>query len=421
MIDLGLTGPQMTAYIAALTGSHKSRTTVKILATDHSVIQDLSTSTSLYFLDGEVNIDAREHVSRSLTMTLLDPGKLAAVGPDLPTDDTLWVSRMMYVSIDTYVPSMAAWVECPVFTGPITKVTPQGYTVDIEAQGKEAMLLAPTRFWRTHSYPRHERIGTIMRELLHHSGEDAAFIDFPTFDNRTHHAFNILGIWPVWPVLNELADELNQQLFYDGSGTVRMRDFPTAAAYTFQYGVDLLTVPQQPIDYLYVRNAEQVRGKIPNSGRQPIATKFIGATSSISPSNLARNGENRYIVGIHQQDHVHRKADAQDHAQKILDRHQSEVSDLEFESFVMPFFDEWDHVQVTTDIQTFALKMMKWTIPLGDGTMSVGFHHRTRITPKKRHKNRRHHHVHKGLPNHRPHRGSQLPSPQLPIHKAGRR
>lgn len=406
MIDLGLSSGEMTSYVTALTSTHKTRTTVDLLEMDHTLIQNLNTGDHLYFLSGEINIDAREHVSRALTMTILDPGKLSAIDPDSPTDDLLWVNRMIRVSIDTFVPGGLGWVQCPVFCGPITKVTPQGYTVEIEAHGKEELLLAPTRFWNTISYPRHALVGSIMRDILHKSGEDPSFIDFPTFTRRTQHPFNMLGVWPSWPVLNELADELNQQIFYDGSGTVRMRDFPDTSAFTFTYGRDLLTIPQMPIDYLQVRNGVQIRGKAPESGPQPIAMRYVGAGTSISSGVLGRNGEPRHIIKLMERDHMRLKSELQAQADTVLDRVQQEVSDLEFESFVMPFLDEWDRVQVQTDTQTFNLRMMKWTIPLSvDATMSVGFHHRTRITPKKHHKNRRHHHVIKGLPHHLPPRG----------------
>lgn len=386
MIDLGLSGANFNNYKNALVNSHDTRTSVTLMDLEHNFVADLVNSNTMMFIDGIVNIDSTQKISRQLQMTLLDPGKAATQATDTPTDDTLWADRMIGVSLDTYVPEMAAWVQCPIFTGPITHVQPDGFVVNIEAQGKEIFLQPPTMYWHTYSFPRRKKIVAIMHELLLNSGEDGAHIDLPVIDRRTHHPFSMLGVWPVWPILNQLCSEIDQQLFYDGDGVLRVRSFPTTSLYTFNYGLDLMTVPQMPFDYLGIRNATQVRGKIPESGRRPIATKFAN-TGHISPTRMGRNGQKRYLVEIVEDDAISKKTDAQTKATSMLTRANIEKAELSFETLPIPFLEEMDRVTVQTDTQNFNFRMQQWSIPLtaAGGTMSIGFHKNYRFGYRRKH------------------------------------
>lgn len=382
MIDLGLTAGEKIDYRNALVNSHKTRTTVTLLEMDHTVVQTFN-SGNLSILDGAVTIDESEHVSRALTLDILDPGKLAMAHIATPTDDTLWTNRMIQVSIDTYVPEMADWVLCPVFTGPITKLDPDGYIVHLEAHGKERLLQPPHRYWRTHSFPRKHLIVNVMRRILNNMGEDDAQIDLPAATRIFQHHFNMLGVWSPWPVLKVLAEELDRQIYYDGAGMLRVRALPQATAYTFEYGKELLTVPQVPFDFIPLRNIVQVRGKRPESGRRPIAQSTATGTN-IAPHFLARNGHDRFMVHIAETDHIHKKSDAKDKSSDLLTTLGIEASDLEFESLPVPWLEEQDQVTVQSDIASFTYRMRKWTIPLTvHGTMTIGFHKKFKIVKKR--------------------------------------
>lgn len=383
MIDLGLTSGEKIDYRNALVNTHRTRTTITLLEMDHTVVQEFNTG-NLSVLDGAVTFDNTERVTRALTLDVLDPDKLAMANIATPTDDTLWANRMIQVSIDTYVPEMSDWVVCPVFTGPITKLDPDGYVVHIEAQGKESLLQLPNRYWRTHSFPRRHKIVNVMRRILNNMGEDDAQIDLPTLDRVFQHHFNMLGVWAPWPILRELAEEINRQIFYDGAGTLRTRLIPQTSAYTFDYGMELLTVPQIPYDFIPIRNIVQVRGKRPESGRRPIAQSTATGTN-IAPAFLGRNGHGRFIVRINESDHIKHKADAKDKADDILTSVGIEASDLEFESLVVPWLEELDQVTVNTDTSTFAFRMRKWTLPLTcHETMSIGFHKKFKLVKKRK-------------------------------------
>jgi hypothetical protein len=383
MIDLGLTSGQKVDYRNALVNSHQMRTTVRLLEMDHTVVQIFNTG-NLSVLDGAVTFDESEHVSRALSLDVFDPGKLATANIAIPTADTLWANRMIQVKIGTYVPEMAAWVDCPIFTGPITKVDPDGYIVHIEAHGKERLLQPPNRYWRTHSFPRKHLIVNVMRRILNNMGEGDAHIDLPAATRIFQHHFNMLGVWSPWPVLKELAEELDRQIYYDGAGMLRVRAIPQATAYTFEYGKELLTVPQLPFDFIPIRNIVQVRGKRPESGRRPIAQSTATGTN-IAPTFLGRNGTGRFIVHIAETDHIDKKSDAKSKADDLLAAEGIESADLEFESMVVPWLEEQDQVTILTDIQSFTFRMRKWSIPLTvHGTMSIGFHKKYHIVKKRR-------------------------------------
>ena len=114
MIDLGLTKAQDDAYRAALVTSHRIRTKVLVLDANEAPVKGLVPQV----LSGAVTVEASAAVSRSLSMTLLDPNHKLTFDSASPADGALYADN--FVQVTYGVETSLGWVDVPVFTGPVT-------------------------------------------------------------------------------------------------------------------------------------------------------------------------------------------------------------------------------------------------------------------------------------------------------------
>lgn len=384
MIPLDLNASEMRRYRAALRADRRIRIRVDVLNRNEKVISSLSTPRTR-ILEGQVNADFDADVSRSLTLTALDPGRKLHFDGNSPADGALFADRFVRVRYGVWVEALDRWVDVPVFTGPVTRFDRDGEQVAIEAQGKESLALAPAVMWEKLTIPKGTRKTVAIRRIMEAKGE-ARFSGFsPTA--RLPHAVSLARMDEGWKIAQRIARGMDRQLFYDGAGILRLRRIPRAAAWTFRTGDDgdVLTAPQVAYDMTEVRNAIIVVGRTPEGAKQSIkATAIADRGHPLSPYSLARNGEPRFLAERIEDSSIRSKAEAQRVADSRLARHLRAEVQVAFESLPIPHLEPGDIVAVETDDFAADFPLRSFSLPLTtDGTASVGFMKRARVRKKR--------------------------------------
>ena len=132
LIPAGLgSHPDLLAYRTGLQTTHLRRVRVKVMRLDHSQV----TREYHGLLDGQVTMDTSTDVISTCNITLLDPSMSIGWEPDSPKDFP-HLRRMIQIIDDRYIAELGAWIECPVFTGPVMDFDRDGATVSISADSK---------------------------------------------------------------------------------------------------------------------------------------------------------------------------------------------------------------------------------------------------------------------------------------------
>src|SRR5690606_36310250 len=134
---MDLTGAELRAFTRALRSTHERRVRVSVQNLNGETLSTLTNR----ILDGQVTGDLSADVTRTLTMSILDPNHSLNFDTDSPDDGALFMDRMLKVHYAVRVDELSRWVSVPVFTGPITRLDRKGDVVDVEAQGKEALAM----------------------------------------------------------------------------------------------------------------------------------------------------------------------------------------------------------------------------------------------------------------------------------------
>lgn len=392
MQKLGLTHAERSAYHKALRSDHVRRFKVRLLDLNGNLQADLSDR----LLDGEVIVDGKAEVTRSLTLSLIDRKHSLGFDTDSPDDTAIYADRMLQVVYSVYVDSLARHVNVTIFTGPVTNLDRQGEVLELEAQGKESLAMGA--MWRPLVLKKGLRKMAGIRTILAERAGETRF-DMPDRDDRLKKTQSYDRYAKPWKAATHLAKSEDLQLFYDGRGVAVVRHLPETPIWTFRTGTGKDIV--KPVEVAYtmedVVNTIVVKGGKPKGAKENIQEIAV-ADGKLSPRRLGRDipdpdtpGQTirvpRHLPEVIEAGHIdtHKKARAK--AERVLRDRLRSVVDISFDALVLPHIDPGDLFQVEGVEGDF--RIWQYTIPLaadGDPTMAVGYTKNTHRRRRRKHK-----------------------------------
>jgi hypothetical protein len=387
MLTLGLSAAERAAFEYALRHSHTRRIDVEVLTLNGDVLSQLTP----VLIDGQVNCDMDAEVTRSATLTFLDPRHALNFDTDSPDEGALYADRMIRIRYGVYVEKLQRYVFVPVFTGPITGLSREGVTVTVEAQGKESLLRGT--LWEPLTLRKGLEVTAALRALIRDRGGERS-LSIPGIFNRYGNpptlpkTRSLDRFTEIWPVAMSLAKGLDRQLFYTGDGVATLRPWPETVAYTFTTGDggDLLSELSVNYQLDEMKNVVIVRGQPPTGKKEIIFGRAQAPKQHpLSPERLGRTGAPRYLVEQVEDQSIRTDAAAKEQAARLLEKHLREVVEVEFDAMPIPHLDVGDVVRVQTPSFTTKFRIRKFAIPLaptGAPPMTVGY--LRRLTPVKR-------------------------------------
>lgn len=379
MIPLGLSTTALADLHATLVDHHSVYVTVQALTLDGTRLSDLSWR----LLDGQVNVDYTGTVTRSCSLSLLDPNRTMDFDSNSPSDGALYLDRMIQVNYAVRKPGGTQYV-IPVFTGPVTKLNRTNDVISVEAQGKE--LLAMGSVWNPATYRKGARKVDVIRSVLSTRAGETKF-DLQDISSQLPKDYSIGRGNTPWGVSRALAQSMNQQLFYDGRGVARMLPFSRASTmFTFRQGDGGSVTSDPQISYTSdeLKNVVWVRGGVPTGAKTAVEiSRGAPSTHPLSAAKLGRNGVPRYLLEIVDNSAITTIADALALAQSTLDQLLLQVVEVAFDAMPVPHLDPSDVVRVETEDFATAFRLSKFSIPLVAGeSMSVGYLKRVSVKPR---------------------------------------
>lgn len=395
MYNLGLSAATRALYETALKSSGSRRVTITIRDHDEKKLADL---TAPAVLEGAVQVDATASVTRSLSLTCLDPNHKLQFDYASPASGALYADNFVSVDYGVYISSTDSWIDVPVFWGPLTDFQRQGAEVTIEAQGKETLGLDPHLVRNGYTIHRGVTVANAIRNVMDRTGETRYNLE--TMSGRLHkHRAVIPGEAP-WTVIAgggldsggnnkpPLVSKVNghAMLFYNGVGRLTHRTHNANTAWAFSTD-QLISQPGFHFDILGVRNHVEVKGGTPKKSKKHFrGHATLPDIHPLSPYSLRRNGQRRYMVQFFESDSLKSDADCRTQAQSILSAHSNEGVDASFDCLPVPHLEEWDHVVLNGPGYSVSFPLSTFTIPLTtDSPMSVG------VSKSVKPRRRRHH------------------------------
>lgn len=395
-----LTGDDLAKYEAALLVDHTVSVRVSLYSQNEDFdVQLLGTKSDISFLGGQVDIDTTTGGTtgqapwRKLSLSLLDQRNLLHVAEfDSPADYAIWADTFIHVERGDWVSDFGDFAWCPCFFGPVTKFSRSGAEVDIEAQGKELLSLAPYVLMRSITITRGRKITGAIQDLLEPMGEASGNFSLGGSSAKVKTKQQVPRLQSAWIEVRKLAKQVGAAnvLWYDGLGQLRMESKPKPKAanamWAFKAGDlgDLLTVPDESYDFTAFANYSEVTGAAPTKKvPQPHAAIAISADEGLSPQKLSRNGKDRYAVISATNTTVKTQAEAASQAKEALEQVDDFGQDAQFDCLPIPHLEEKDWVTVqTSNGKDLLIQMNKWTIPLDGSQMTVGVHRQGQWTSK---------------------------------------
>ena len=398
MQTLGLTASEKRSLLALLLRSHRLHIDIELMTLDHTHIGILTS----YLLDGQIDVDNTQEITRQLSMTLLDDKHHLPFDTDSPADTALFMDRMVRVNYKVYSTDGGLSYTIPVFTGPITGLQRNGPQVIVTAQSKE--VLAMGNVWPSLTLHKNLRKTDAIQRLMIEAGEDNNHLHIHDLASKLPHHISLHHTDQYWMKARQLARGMNRQLYYDGSGICKLRTYP-GVVYTFKDETNVIGDPQ--ITYAAgMGNTVIVTGATPKGHKTPItATAVAPAAHPLSPNRLGRNGKPRHILLTGQPldvSTIKHQGEADAYAKRKLDDALREQVEVQFDAVpgCVALLDHGDTCHLTTQHMTVAFRLSKFSLPLRDGdSASVGYHKNVslrRYSSRHHHrpvrKHRRHHH-----------------------------
>ncbi len=388
MIHLGLDRSERRAYIRALHHSYDVRYRVVLYDADENPVRNFTVPNSLV-LGGAVQVDTDADVTRSLQLVVFDPKNAFALDPDSPGQAKIFADNLVRVVHECYVDDIGDWVECPIFHGPVTSLRRFGAELEISAQGKESLHLAPRLLWKTSTFRKGENTVDTIRTILARSGEERFDIDESA--KKLPNDLSLSRHDEAWKEAKKLAVGMDRQLFFDGRGRVRLRKHSKNPVFTFYLRnietalpPSVLTRPDVTFDFGF-RNVVEVLGPDPSGSKTRV--RYVARPNPghpLSPESLAFNGKPRYLVERVENNKVKRTSDAKEIAERMLDDKLKIGVNATFDALTMPFLEELDSIALVLDDERVEFRLRQYTLQLGQGSMSVGYLRRPEIRRRKK-------------------------------------
>jgi hypothetical protein len=389
--NLGLSAAERNTFEDALRTHRQIRTSIDILDLDGKH----RTSLDNRIVSGDVTVDVSAEITRSMSLTLWDPTHRLRMDSDSPGDGALYADKMIRAKYGVLVGGVG-WVDVPVFTGPIVSLSRDDATMTVEAQGKEAMGM--TAAWQPLTIGKGvEKVDAIRRIMRERAGESK--FDFPAGKAKMPKAFSLSREDMPWTAAQKIARGMDMQLFYDGSGRLRLRRPPERPAFSFNSQV-ITTVPQVSFSTAEMKNAVRVTGRSMGVGKEDggedkqVPTETMGGVAiaprahPLSPWRLGRNGDPWFIPEFISDDTIKTNKEARALARRTLRDRLEQAVEISFDSLPIPHLDEGDLVRVRIEDEVMTTRLRSFGIPLThDGTMPIGYVRRV-SRPRRRRVNR---------------------------------
>lgn len=377
MLPLGLTTAERAAFEATLRTSYERRIEILILDMEQNTLATITHR----LLDGQVVVDADADVTRSASLTLLDPNHTLNFDTDSPDDGALFLDRMIRIHYCVHVPALSRWVEVAVFTGPVTSLSRDGAQLQVEAQGKES--IARQAVWNPYTQPKGAVVVNVIKDLMKRRAGENRF-DLPTGTARLSKAVTLPREAIVWDEAKKLAS--SRGLWYDGRGWLRMQNPSASPVFSFKAGDGglVLTRPQVSFSADDMKNVVSVTGGVPKGAKSAVrAVAHAPSTHPLNHGRLGRNGVPRYLVEFVEDDTLTTAAQAQARADAILAPLLLETVQVQFDAMPVPHLEPHDVVSLRTDEFSTDFRVRQFTIPLVSGSpMPVGYYRK--LTPNRR-------------------------------------
>lgn len=364
MIPLGLSASDLAALNTALATHHQMKVTVQTLTLAGAYESDLSA----LLVDGQVNVDYTAVVTRTATVTLLDPARTLVFDSDSPADSALFLDRMLRINYSVLV--NGAWVAIPIFTGPISKLDRAGDTVVAEAQGKE--WLAMGACWRPYTLRKGILSTAAIRAVLTDRAGETSF-NVPDLPTRLPRSISLGRESAPWDTARAIARSLNRQLFYDGRGTCRLRTFPGTPLFTYS--------PSMMVGRLLISyggdtiNAVWVKGATPRGSKSPVGYAAIAPTTHpLSPQRLGRAGSPRYLLSVVEDETIRSISQAKAIAVRSLNASLLQSVSVTFDALPIPHLEPGDVVLANATEGAVTFSLSTYSLPLTTSQpMTVGY------------------------------------------------
>lgn len=380
MIDVGLRPEERKALRSTLRDSHRRRITVTLRNGNEDPISSLTTPIARGITDGQIMGDATQDVTRSLSLSVLDPEGRLRFERDSPAEGAVFANRFVSVEYGVLVPQLDDWVDVPVFWGVITDFARRGHTVQLEAQGKEALMLAPHYATESYTIPRDMRLDDAIRRVARRAGERR--FNLPTMSRKLRNPRTVTAESEPWKVIaggeknvngRRIAGLVergsgNKVAFYDGRGRLTVRGRNQNPVLTIRHDRDIVGESGLNFDVLDAVNTVIVRGAEPQGKgkRRAMGKATLPIEHSISPRKLAWNGEPRYMT-MFVDTELETDSLCRDRAWEVLRRRSHQMVEAELQVLPIPMVEEWDVIRFTTPEWDFEFPLKFWTLPLGPG------------------------------------------------------
>lgn len=312
-------------------------------------------------IDGSVTGDTTTgDVSRILDTQFWDPGNNLGFDPGDPSAAPIHRSRLLRVWDCRLVEELDAWVNCPVFTGPVWDFDRTGSQIDVTAHGMEAQALG--QLGQTYHAPAKKKLTDVIRDLLALVGDVNANV--PDLPHTLPHALDLHDMDQAWLHIKKLAASLNRFPMYDGMGRFHLRPYSRRGVYRFHKTLASDVTVKRSTDSII--NTVIVIGPKPHGPHKTRIRAKAVLTGPLSPANLGRNGVPLHLIKKVERDHLKSHAQAQAIADRILRDVAQTRTDLSWEAVPLPFLEERDRLAVVDDaFGTAHIRLRQWTLPLG--------------------------------------------------------
>lgn len=278
-------GASVADYHRALAGELLDvTTTISLLdPTTHRVLSEITSEVS----GGQVNFGGGE-TSRGLTgLEIYDPSHALDLDSASPRDAAAYADVFVRATQTVMSPLLSKPASVDVFTGPIAKFSRLGPVARIEADGKESR--ARTDVKRVVA-KRGMRVTDAIEKFLRKAcGETHIIMPGGIRDKLTEDVS--VGPrenrWP-WPVILGLADQIDCQAFYDGSGNFVCREAPEQPVIDLIL-LDDLEITEEPIEFNRVRVFWK-DGRRSGQVVVPINDRAVWPGHPRAPGKMGRNG-----------------------------------------------------------------------------------------------------------------------------------
>lgn len=388
MQRMGLTRAELKTYHRALAGDHARRVRVNVL----NLEGDTLTHIDPVILDGQIVVEYVEgtaldedRVSRTLTMTFLDPDHRLNFDSESPGDGALYADRKLRVYYSIRVDDLGRWVTTVPFTGPVVSFRRSGAVVDVTAHSEERLALGD--LWEPLTIKKGTKKVDAIRLIMERTGEKR--FELPSLASRLPKTRSLDRFASPWSHAQRIARSLDRQLFYDGRGRLILRKLPGTPVFTFNTGRGGEVLGDATVSHSLgnFANLVLVIGAKPKGAKQRVRAQAVAPRQHpLSPWRLGRNDRPRYVVERIDDDTVRSEKEAQQRAERILEDRLRSVVDVQFDSLPIPHLDPGDLCRLKTSEGTVTFRLRTFSIPLGtdgDPVMPVGYIKRTKAPTRR--------------------------------------